>query len=301
MAISFESTYARVRDSISRAQAAERAGQMRPAAEHYSRAARQMQQTFESLPTTAYAQAEVQRLAEETAALRKLTAQSYSAAEDLTNASYELSHGARCLETYAQTLLLQHTDVPAISLARLLDKAIVLRGEAIDKLRGDPDHAVNLAFELSYLSKALSFLIRNFPIYQTPEKSDKMIACRSEATLLFESGGRMRDAFFEYRYLAKLLLEKGKADPAAFMPAIFSALRAVEICEAAKFDLVLLPALYRLAASGYRHLAGATTDGYRGFYREQARELELMVLEVGDRIDDLLVNPDGRKTSPTPD
>lgn len=241
MDLCFEKSYIRVRELVNQAQASRQAGQLRLAANAYSQAARHLQQTFESLPTTAYVCKKVQRLVKETAALRKLTSGAYSAAGDIPNAGYELSHGARCLEVYTQTLLLQHADFPAVILAQLLDKAADLRTETINLLRGNPDHPASLAFELSYLSKALSFLRQNLPAFRTPEMRERIIGYRAESALLFESRGKLREAYFEYQFLAGLLLEKAKTDPSAFLPAIVAALKAAEICEKAKIDLRFIP------------------------------------------------------------
>jgi hypothetical protein len=138
---------------------------------------------------------------------------------------------------------------------------------------------------LSYLSKALSFLRQNLPAFRTPEMRERIIGYRAESALLFESRGKLREAYFEYQFLAGLLLEKAKTDPSAFLPAIVAALKAAEICEKAKIDLRFIPHLYRQAAAACRRLAAVAGDEYQVYYREQAREFELMVLEVRDRID----------------
>lgn len=228
-------------------------------------------------------------LVREVANLRRDASEGYAHIGDHRSAGFELSRGARCLEALAQHLVETGTEPPSREhLLQLLSEAVQFRTSAIDQFRSDTGSSMSLSFELSYISKAAVFLRANFAEYRTPEIQDRMIGYRSEASQIFENYKMFRDAYFEYLYLTRLLMDKADADPGFYAPGIVSALKAVEMSREGKLDPFRIPEFYKTAAAAYRRLARKGTDGYTDFYREQAREMALKVLEAGDEADGII-------------
>lgn len=258
------------------------------AAHYYSLASKTLQRTFESLSKRSYVHGKVAELARETASMRQAASQRYQGVGNAHEAGIELSRGARCLESYARYLIENvppEPPAPKENLIQLLKEALRYRSSASGFFRSDAESSLNLAFELSYSSKTMSFLMKHCPEYNIPETLDQMIKDLSESTLIFEQHREYKEAYFGYWHLALSLMDKGRSDPSCYLPAISSIHKAIEMSEKGRLDPARIPKLYGIAASAYRRLASACNDSYTDFYLEQAREIALKVIEAGDKAD----------------
>ena len=221
--------------------------------------------------------------------MRQTASHSYQNIGNAHKAGLELSRGARCLESYARYLIENvpaEPPAPEENLIQLLKEALQYRSSAAGFFRSVTGSVLNLAFELSFNSKTMSFLRTHCPEYKTPETLDQMIKDLSESSIIFEDHREYKEAYFGYRHLAMSLMDKGRSDLSCYLPAISSVHKAIEMSEKGRLDPARAPKLYGIAASAYRRLARACNDRYTDFYREQAREMALIALEAADKADE---------------
>lgn len=279
--------------SICRAKAADYIDRARSAAPArraflYGLAAQHLQKVFESLSKRSYPQSRVAELVIETAGLRQTASQRYRDVGNAHKAGLELSRGARCLESYARYLIENEPAAPPApkeNLIQLLKDALRFRSSAAGLFRSATSTVLNLAFELSFRSKTMSFLIQHCPEQKTPENLDQMINDLFESSIIFEDHREYEEAYFGYRHLAIFLMDKACCNPSCYLPAIFSVHKAIEMSEKGCLDPIHIPKLYRIAASAYRQLARACSDDYFDFYRKQATEMTLKAIKAGDKVD----------------
>lgn len=258
------------------------------AASLYDCAAQKLQNVLDKLPKRSYPESGVAELVIETASLRQTASQRYHGVGDDFSAGLELSRGARCLESYARHLIENEppeAPVPKENLLQLFKEALRFRNSAAAFFRSSTESSLNLAFELSYRSRTMSFLRRHCPEYNTPETLDQMIQDLSESSPIFEDRREYNEAYFGYWHLAMSLMDKGCSDPSFYLPAVFSVYKAAEMSEMGRLEPIYIPKLYRIAASAYRQLADATNDQYADLYRKQALEMALKAIEAGDKAD----------------
>lgn len=282
--------------SISRAKAAnylERAKSAAPeeAAHLHSMAAHHLQKTFQRLSGKSYPSIEVAELVIEVASLRRAASTRYQAVGGtggIYMAGMELSRGARCMEAYAKYLIENAPAEPPVSkehLTQLLNEALRYRSSAAGFFRSHNEDSMELAFELSYRSRTLSFLIKQSPAHNTSETLDEIIKDLTESTFIFERHLEYKEAYFGYWHLTMSLMDRARTDPSFYVQAIVSAHKSIEMIEKGRLDPERIPQLYRVAASAYRRLARATADSYMSFYVEQAKEMALKAIEAGDTTD----------------
>ncbi|MCU0641303.1 MAG: hypothetical protein MUC35_04365 [Candidatus Margulisbacteria bacterium] len=189
----------------------------RQARYYNSRGAAALQKCFEGIPVHCYTEPGVVALTEEIAGWRKSNIAAYQQAGDLRNGGYELRHLAFMQESLvrkphrAQLCSLGPIDNRYL----LMVEAIAHRQEAISCFRAG-EQRLELAFELSYLSHTLRFMVDHYQPFQTETVRDELISYLSEAGPILEQFGNYRDAFYEYSELACLLVKKAKFDPAVY-------------------------------------------------------------------------------------
>lgn len=260
----------------------------------FSMAAQRLQKAFGKLSNKSYPHGGVAELVRETASLRQTASQNYQNVGEVWKAGLELSRGARCLESFAQYLIENKPSAPLVSkehLIQLLNEALRYRSSAADFFRSVRGTDLNLAFELSYRSRTMSFLVRHCPEHNTPETLGQIAQDLSESALIFENHREYNEAYFGYWHLTMSLMNRARTDPSYYLPAVFSIHRAIEMIEKGRLPSVRIAKLYRIAAEAYCRLAEACNDSYVTFYLEQAREMALKAAEAGG-------TPDGKTTRP---
>lgn len=254
---------------------------------YYSFAARELQAAFEGLPKDTYTDGDVLEFVIDVAAGRKTASECYKEIEKLRDAAYELRHGAHCLEIFAKQLVSQKVDKVGSSIVEeaapldLLKEAMDFRYSAIELFRLELSEQLQLAFELSYASKTLTFLRRRFHEFKGPEVRDKIVSFRMEAAPLFHENEEYLDANYEYHYLFYLFREMVKEDHSYYNQIAECALGSAETCRKGKLKWTWQAGSLWIAVRAYNELAerseGAQKDCYRemaGKVSEKAKELE---------------------------
>jgi hypothetical protein len=273
------------------------------AAKMIGEAAKELQLSFEELPSSSYTEAGVAELVMQAVALREIAHQYYLKSDSPFNAGHEQGYAAHCLETYAQPLVEQKIEGPVMgedTPIDVLDKALHLRYRAINLFRSRPISFEALAYELSYAGKALDFLRKNVAEFRTPEIVSRVISFRCEAASLYEYKADSLDkdkhktekrkyykeANFQYCYLMRVFEELAEADPRYYIQLAKSAVRAASTYKDRKGqpDLPKRIEAYEIAERGYRQAARWSKGAEKDYYEKRAGEMIEMIERVRKKL-----------------
>ena len=150
-------------ESLNKAKRLSLFGDLSYAAKLRSCAARSLQMAFEKIPGNYYFEPEIHVLVKKIAELRKNASDSYLDPElnDYFNAAIDLSRAARCQESVGRYLITSEKTRENKNLTDLAYEFLMTakdyRFSAIEYLRTGGCSPLQLAYELSYASNALTF------------------------------------------------------------------------------------------------------------------------------------------------
>jgi hypothetical protein len=231
-----------------------------------------LQKCFEGLPVKLYADGRVKTLVQDIIDWRQKNTEEHLRAGDSRHAGFELRQLAHLRELTvikpfnAEILTL----APADSNYYQLVEAVGTRKTAIELFRRS-ESVIEMAFELSYLSRVIMFLRRNYLSFQTDQVREELIGQRGEAAPLFESFRQFKDAFHEYRQLAELEMEKARLDPLYYQQVADAALLGISMIEQGKLSEIdreiTLCNLGRKAFRVLREKAAGDSEQYARYSR----------------------------------
>jgi len=177
-----------------------------------SRDVRSLQQDFESHPPAYFLRSQGKSQARGIVSARVHLAQDYHLKGMLRDAGLELRFAAYCLEiSVIRPFRDGHFDLFKQDQLRTLAEAVRLRFSAVREFRQAALHRkedwrtnYELALELSFLAKTLSFSRGHLPGLNGPKALGLIINTRLEAAGIFHKLDNHNDAFYEYRHLAGL-------------------------------------------------------------------------------------------------
>ncbi|MCU0641304.1 MAG: hypothetical protein MUC35_04370 [Candidatus Margulisbacteria bacterium] len=241
----------------------------REALHQASLAARHWQKCLEALPAPQYFSTDAALLLSDIVSLRRQNAQQYSLNGEFRLAAFEFRHIAHIQELTITIPVRQRILRLTASdqyYDRLLDAAQTRR-QAVKVFRlchDDPrENQLDLAFELSYLSRTLKFLRANYPAARTTELREEAIGLRLESAQLFRTCSHYRDAYFEENHLAELLLQKAHCQAEVYREVAEAALRgAADLEKDFGSDPVWAANLYRLAIEALKSYRGKVDGSF---------------------------------------
>jgi len=258
----------------------------------HSSAARELQTTFEAFPRNKeiYTDTQIFELVVDAVAARRTASECFIKVQDIKDAAYELRYGAYCLELFAKHLVVQEVErieSPLIEEATplgLLREALELHDGAIELFRFGPHWQMQLAFELSYTSKTLTFLRERFNEYKGPEIRDRIISFRTEAAPLFNLNEAYKDANFEYLYLMTLYQEMAKEDHSYHEQLAEASLGSAEACSNGRLNLNWQERSLWTAVNAYHELTGSCSGAQKEYYLEAAKKIAKRAEGLGRQI-----------------